>query len=353
MNFTTDLPKGRPQVTYIVASAVHCEKCLNSRVEGPLFRMHAVILNKDGGHSYSRRKEPREMMALQQTLQNPQKNYILCHIRKIESPRASAPLPHKKLKKAGEAEEGGGGDEEGSKEEDLEKEEVRWIEGRREEDEERGQEEEEGGGKREGGERKDDGWRMVEERERREEEEKGGGKEVGSRRENFEEEGKGKDNERREAAVSLRRLSLNTFQVLWVNKILENNLKSLAEKLTNNQREEEQSNSKLEAGWMSNLEIGGPDERVLGNIRQGREKKEEGEKKKFELGNQEGGESKMEHGRRIEGWFGNRDDAKNRNEELARRKERLGNSLFGSEVEKEMRKEGKRDYIGMFGRLLE
>jgi hypothetical protein len=49
MNFTTDLPKKRPYVTYIVASAVKCEKffpeCKN---EGPSFRMHAVIINKEG-----------------------------------------------------------------------------------------------------------------------------------------------------------------------------------------------------------------------------------------------------------------------------------------------------------------
>ena len=61
MNFTTDLPKKRPFVTYIVkkklfteknyyykqvASAVKCEKFFpNSKQEGPSFRMHAVILS--------------------------------------------------------------------------------------------------------------------------------------------------------------------------------------------------------------------------------------------------------------------------------------------------------------------
>ena len=49
MNFTTDLPKKHPLVTYIVASAVKCEKFFpNSKNEGPSFRMHAVILNKEG-----------------------------------------------------------------------------------------------------------------------------------------------------------------------------------------------------------------------------------------------------------------------------------------------------------------
>ena len=47
MNFTTDLPKKNPIVSYIVASAVKCEKFFpESAKEGPVFRMHAVILTK-------------------------------------------------------------------------------------------------------------------------------------------------------------------------------------------------------------------------------------------------------------------------------------------------------------------
>jgi len=47
MNFTTDLPKKNPIVSYIVASAVKCEKFYpGSGKEGPVFRMHAVILKK-------------------------------------------------------------------------------------------------------------------------------------------------------------------------------------------------------------------------------------------------------------------------------------------------------------------
>jgi hypothetical protein len=47
MNFTTDLPKKDPIVSYIVASAVKCEKFFpGSQKEGPVFRMHAVILSK-------------------------------------------------------------------------------------------------------------------------------------------------------------------------------------------------------------------------------------------------------------------------------------------------------------------
>lgn len=47
MNFTTDLPKKDPIVSYIVASAVKCEKFFpGSAKEGPVYRMHAVILTK-------------------------------------------------------------------------------------------------------------------------------------------------------------------------------------------------------------------------------------------------------------------------------------------------------------------
>ena len=61
MNFTTDLPKKNPLVSYIVASAVRCEKFfsqtgnkqqgqneedleMQDQDEGPVYRMHAVIL---------------------------------------------------------------------------------------------------------------------------------------------------------------------------------------------------------------------------------------------------------------------------------------------------------------------
>ncbi len=49
MNFTTDLPKKSPLVSYIVASAVKCKKILpGSGKIGPSFRMHAVILKRRG-----------------------------------------------------------------------------------------------------------------------------------------------------------------------------------------------------------------------------------------------------------------------------------------------------------------
>lgn len=54
MNFTTDLPKKDPIVSYIVASAVKCEKFFpGSSKEGPVFRMHAVILTKRTDSSIS------------------------------------------------------------------------------------------------------------------------------------------------------------------------------------------------------------------------------------------------------------------------------------------------------------
>lgn len=73
MNFTTDLPKKYPFVTYIVASAVKCEKFFpNSKNEGPSFRMHAVILNNKGRNPTGVKPNAT------------QKDYILCHIRKID-----------------------------------------------------------------------------------------------------------------------------------------------------------------------------------------------------------------------------------------------------------------------------
>ncbi len=76
MNFTTDLPKKKPYVTYIVASAVKCQKFFpNSKNEGPAFRMHAVILSKKfllnkNGNSQENNSD--------------KSDYILCHIRKID-----------------------------------------------------------------------------------------------------------------------------------------------------------------------------------------------------------------------------------------------------------------------------
>ena len=50
MNFTTDLPKRNPLVSYIVASAVRCEKLFPAGSKpGPVYRMHAVILKLKPG----------------------------------------------------------------------------------------------------------------------------------------------------------------------------------------------------------------------------------------------------------------------------------------------------------------
>ena len=47
MNFTTDLPKNAPVVSYIVASAIKCEKFFPGETEeGPVYRMHAVRIKK-------------------------------------------------------------------------------------------------------------------------------------------------------------------------------------------------------------------------------------------------------------------------------------------------------------------
>ena len=49
MNFTTELPKKSPLVTYIVASAMRSAKLFPEAVtEGPCFRMHAVVLSNSG-----------------------------------------------------------------------------------------------------------------------------------------------------------------------------------------------------------------------------------------------------------------------------------------------------------------
>ena len=72
MNFTTDLPKRDPLVSYIVASAVKCEKffpgCGN---EGPAYRMHAVVLATDSP-SVGRLN-----------LSGDSETHILCHVRKV------------------------------------------------------------------------------------------------------------------------------------------------------------------------------------------------------------------------------------------------------------------------------
>ncbi|EGR27404.1 hypothetical protein IMG5_195860 [Ichthyophthirius multifiliis] len=67
MNFTTDLPKGKPLVTYIVASAEQCQRN-NLQKDNFVYRMHAVILNN-------------QCLNNPETIQN--NTFILCHVRKL------------------------------------------------------------------------------------------------------------------------------------------------------------------------------------------------------------------------------------------------------------------------------
>ena len=104
MNFTTDLPMKDPIVSYIVASAVKCEKFFpGSSKEGPVFRMHAVILTKraatslslnenagfktgpnntTAGFGVSRQNAKHTGASKWAPAQNATK-YILCHVRKV------------------------------------------------------------------------------------------------------------------------------------------------------------------------------------------------------------------------------------------------------------------------------
>jgi len=104
MNFTTDLPKRNPLVSYIVASAVRCEKFFpgQNKGTGPVYRMHAVILKT--GKNPRGVKDP-AAQAIEDANQknaaargagsqwNPQDDlgtpktkelYICCHVRRVE-----------------------------------------------------------------------------------------------------------------------------------------------------------------------------------------------------------------------------------------------------------------------------
>jgi hypothetical protein len=107
MNFTTDLPKKDPIVSYIVASAVKCEKFFpGCSKEGPVYRMHAVILSQRQAPSKYKKEQKHgnksapEMKGEEQNNMNSgvsnkrgggsqakgssgQPNYILCHVRKV------------------------------------------------------------------------------------------------------------------------------------------------------------------------------------------------------------------------------------------------------------------------------
>lgn len=94
MNFTTDLPKKEPIVSYIVASAVKCEKFYpGSAKEGPVFRMHAVILKRKADGSLPVDPHLQKLGSTGSSSAKPHKGtwpssinaggYILCHVRKV------------------------------------------------------------------------------------------------------------------------------------------------------------------------------------------------------------------------------------------------------------------------------
>lgn len=81
MNFTTDLPKRNPLVSYIVASAVRCEKFFPAGSKpGPVYRMHAVILKlKPGNPPGLVPENPFNKEKTNKSL------YICCHVRRVEA----------------------------------------------------------------------------------------------------------------------------------------------------------------------------------------------------------------------------------------------------------------------------
>lgn len=78
MNFTTDLPKRNPLVSYIVASAIRCEKFFPDGVKnGPIYRMHAVILKVKPNQNPP-------LNPFNQERCNNLKLHVLCHVRRVE-----------------------------------------------------------------------------------------------------------------------------------------------------------------------------------------------------------------------------------------------------------------------------
>lgn len=85
MNFTTDLPKRNPLVSYIVASAVKCEKFFPGTTKaGPVYRMHAVILKQKPGTPPGI-VPPNPFNGLVGAEDGSKKYlYICCHVRRVE-----------------------------------------------------------------------------------------------------------------------------------------------------------------------------------------------------------------------------------------------------------------------------
>lgn len=78
MNFTTELPKRNPVVSYIVASAIKCDKFFPQPTKNrdPIYRMHAVILKNKSLIS--------KFDQVKQKSSTSHELYIVCHIRKVE-----------------------------------------------------------------------------------------------------------------------------------------------------------------------------------------------------------------------------------------------------------------------------
>lgn len=83
MNFSTDLPKSKPLVTYIVASTMKPTNLVSEHSEEPLcFRMHAVVLKDKSTFSMHKIESQGKL--------NNGKGFILCHIRQIETDKIIA-----------------------------------------------------------------------------------------------------------------------------------------------------------------------------------------------------------------------------------------------------------------------
>ena len=111
MNFTTDLPKRNPLVSYIVASAVICEKFLNGPgdqasinqsvgggqpTKNPIYRMHAVILKLKPNQT------PGEVPVNPFNSEKGEKRplYVCCHIRRCEESEVDMTQQNATLRKA-------------------------------------------------------------------------------------------------------------------------------------------------------------------------------------------------------------------------------------------------------------
>ena len=107
MNFTTDLPKKNPLVSYIVASAMRCEKFFPTKKQQggglPVFRMHAVILITPGKNARNGKAQANKASAASAAPNNQKQGsgewnpqdgglgaqrdrelYICCHVRRVE-----------------------------------------------------------------------------------------------------------------------------------------------------------------------------------------------------------------------------------------------------------------------------